>query len=128
MAGRAGPIAIAQSNEQQCRSGRRGQTRLGYAPAGRDMPVRARSATRPAARQCPRPVARICGGEVSWPPSLKCGRRDALFRLDVRRLDDRPPFLDLGLLIGTKRLRRLPLALRNFKALFGEALTYSRIA
>src|SRR5215469_14620315 len=52
----------------------------------------------------------------------------ALFRLDIRRLDDRPPFLDLGLLIGTKRLRRLPLALRNFKALLGEALTYSRIA
>src|SRR5262249_45750935 len=49
-----------------------------------------------------------------------CNVGDALFRLDVRRLDDRPPFLDLGLLIGTKRLRRLPLALRNFKALLGS--------
>src|SRR5262249_17165691 len=84
-------------------------------------------AKRPAARQCPRRDAEIAfGGEVSWPPSLQ--RRDALFRLDVRRLDDRPPFLDLGLLIGTKRLRRLPLALRNFKALLGEALTYGWIA
>src|SRR5262249_49963506 len=34
------------------------------------------------------------------PPSLKCGRRDVLFRLDVRRLDDRPPLLDLSPLLG----------------------------
>src|SRR5215813_12789703 len=49
------------------------------------------------------------------------GYENGLLRFDAGLLDDRPPFLDLGLLIGTKRLRRLPLALRNLKALLGEA-------
>src|SRR5262245_4154460 len=44
------------------------------------------------------------------------------------RLDDRPPFLDLGLLISTQRLRRLPLARRDFEPLVGEGLMYGWIA
>src|SRR2546422_94000 len=43
-----------------------------------------------------------------WPTSLvrpRAGRR-ALLRLDVRRLDDRPPLLDFGLVEGAERLRR----------------------
>ena len=32
------------------------------------------------------------------------------FQLDVRRLDDRPPFLDFGLVEGGEALRRLLLA------------------
>src|SRR5262249_54866831 len=37
-------------------------------------------------------------------------KRRFIPRLDARRLDDRPPFLDFSLLIGAKRLRRLLLA------------------
>jgi hypothetical protein len=52
--------------------------------------------------------------------------RDRLFRLDARRLDDRPP-LDLGFLIDAERLGRLLLAWWNYKALFQEFLTYGWI-
>src|SRR6516165_1543398 len=57
----------------------------------------------------------ICPGarEVSWPPSLQCGRRDASFRLDVRRLDDRPPLLQLGPLKSAEGFRSLLVARRN---------------
>ena len=34
-------------------------------------------------------------------------------RLDVGRLDDRPPLLDLGLMIGAEGFRRLLLAREN---------------
>src|SRR6188508_3825359 len=37
-------------------------------------------------------------------------------RLDARRLDDRPPFLDVGLLLRGKAFRILLLAWRNFHA------------
>jgi hypothetical protein len=43
-----------------------GQTRLGYAPAGRDMPVRARCAVWLGERQRPRPDAEIGGAAGSW--------------------------------------------------------------
>jgi hypothetical protein len=36
--------------------------------------------------------------------------------------DDRPPLLDLGLLVGGERLRGLSLARRNLEALFDEFL------
>src|SRR5262249_4785293 len=48
--------------------------------------------------------------------------------LIVRRLDDRPPLLDFGFLMSAKRLRRLLLMRRNFKALLGELLTNGWIA
>ena len=41
--------------------------------------------------------------------------------LDAGRLDDRPPLLDLGLLEGGERLRRLHLARRNSWPMLGRA-------
>jgi hypothetical protein len=49
------------------------------------------------------------------------------FRLGARRLDDRPPFGDLGFLVGAERLRSLPLARRNDKALVDKFLAHGRI-
>src|SRR5262245_65073613 len=51
----------------------------------------------------------------------------ASFRLDVSRLDDRPPLLDLGLVKSAERLRRLLLARRDHVAELGEPLPYRRI-
>ena len=48
------------------------------APASSDRLAPARCARAPAAQQRPRLDAEIVGGEVSWPPSLKWRRRDAL--------------------------------------------------
>src|SRR5262245_843881 len=56
-----------------------------------------------------------------WP------RHWASLALDVRRLDDRPPLLDFGLLEGGQRLRRLLLARRHFEPEFGKAPTHGRI-
>src|SRR4029077_12548028 len=53
---------------------------------------------------------------------ILCGVAGSL-RLNARCLDDRPPLLDFGLLVGAKRFRRLPFARRNFKALGFEFLT-----
>src|SRR5712691_7269535 len=50
-----------------------------------------------------------------------------LFGLDVRSLDDRPPLLDLGLVIGGEAFRRLLLARRQLLALLGEALLHGGI-
>src|SRR5262249_10572744 len=66
-------------------------------------------------------------GEFSRPASLQCWRRDALFGLDARRLDDRPPFLDLGLLVCVQRLRRLLLAREYPLTEVGEPRTHYRI-
>src|SRR5262249_16793726 len=41
----------------------------------RRIELRLRDARRAGERQRPRPDARMCSGEVSWPPSLQCGRR-----------------------------------------------------
>jgi hypothetical protein len=56
---------------------------------------------------------------ISVARDLLCG--------DSRSLDDRPPLLDLGLLVGTKRLRRELILLRDYLTEIDEALTYSRI-
>jgi hypothetical protein len=50
-----------------------------------------------------------------------------LFRLDPELLDDWPPFLDFGLLIGGKRLGRLLVAGKNLKREVGKAGAYRRI-
>jgi hypothetical protein len=42
-----------------------------------------------------------------------CGAPRASLGLDVRGLDDGPPFLDFGFVIGGKRLRRLLLGRRD---------------
>jgi hypothetical protein len=42
------------------------------------------------------------------------------FRFDVRFLDDRPPLLDLSLLIGRERFRRLLLERKNLLPDIGE--------
>src|SRR5262249_22288566 len=73
-------------------------------------------------------MQKISAGKFHRALPRTMGYENGLLRFDAGLLDDRPPFLDLGLLIGTKCLRRLPLALRNFKALLDEALTYSRTA
>src|SRR5258708_5127539 len=48
-------------------------------------------------------------------------------RRDVGRLDDRPPFLDLGLLVGAERFGGLLVAWRNLLAQIGELLPHFRI-
>src|SRR5262245_28291053 len=63
------------------------ESRRQCGPVATDRSAPARRARRQAARQRPLPDAEIGGGEVSWPPSLQCGRRDALFRLDIGRAD-----------------------------------------
>src|SRR5262249_23101073 len=60
-------------------------------------------------------------GEVSRHRSLTIWH---LFPLDVRRLEDRPPFLDLGFLLGGERFGRLLLARWNVLALIGESLPH----
>src|SRR6516225_9746647 len=49
-------------------------------------------------------------------------QRSGLFRLDVRRFDDRPPFVDLSLLEGSQSLRRLLLARHNLVTQVHEPL------
>src|SRR5262245_13144991 len=71
-------------------------------------------ARRLAARQRPRPDAENFGGEVSWRPlSETAATRRASFRLDVGRLDYRPPLVDFSLVEGSQSLRRLLLARHN---------------
>src|ERR1043166_1301784 len=48
----------------------------------------------------------------------------SLFRLDVGRLDDGPPFLDFGPLKGAERLGRLLLARWNFLSEISKALAH----
>ena len=47
--------------------------------------------------------------------------------LDVGGLDDRPPFVDLGLVEGSERFRRLLLARRNLLPEIGEPRADRRI-
>src|SRR4029077_19216901 len=58
---------------------------------------------------------------------LKCRQASHFIPPDVRRLDDRPPLLDLGLLLGGERLWRLLLARPDSLAQVGEPLAYCRI-
>src|SRR5262245_16744067 len=56
--------------------------------------------------------------------------REALrpsLRLDVRRLDDRPPLRGLGLVPGTERFGRKLTTLGNFEAEIDEPLLHGRI-
>src|SRR5262249_56053230 len=53
--------------------------------------------------------------------------RDASFRFDVRRRDDRPPLLDFSLLIAAKRLRRLLVARGHVLALIDKSLPHGWI-
>src|SRR5262249_4576535 len=76
----------------------------------------------PPARPRPRPDAEIVGGQVSsccFPENAK--REPDLFSLDIRGLNDRPPLLDLGLVVGIERLRRLLFARRKLHADVSEA-------
>src|SRR5436190_24265627 len=57
----------------------------------------------------------------------QCSHSGELLRLDVRGLDDRPPLLDLGLVVGSERLLRLLLAWRQLLALIEESLPHRRI-
>src|SRR5262249_56050913 len=57
-------------------------------------------------------------------------RRRKLLCLDARRLDDRPPFLDLGLVEGSQPLRHLLVAWHNlitqvYKPLAGRGIGQS---
>src|SRR3981081_3749367 len=47
--------------------------------------------------------------------------------LDVRRLDDRPPLLDLGRVVGAQGLRCLLFARENLLAGVGQPLAHARI-
>ena len=49
------------------------------------------------------------------------------FTLDVRRLEDRPPLLDLSRVVGGERLRILILARRNLLTEIGEPLAHAGI-
>ena len=49
------------------------------------------------------------------------------FRLDVRPLDYRPPFLRLGPVKGVKRLRRLLVTGEYLLANVGQSLTHGRV-
>src|SRR6516225_3402804 len=60
-------------------------------------------------------------------PSVICRQRDFLFHLDARSLDDRPPFLGLGLVEGMKRFRGLLVARKYLLADVGEPLAYRRV-
>src|SRR5215475_8307664 len=66
MAGLAVPRAIDRSDARGCRPRCRSPTRRRSVPAAPDRLAPKQSATLLAARQRPRPGARMCGGEVSW--------------------------------------------------------------
>src|SRR6266487_4968105 len=55
-------------------------------------------------------------------------REPDLFSLDIRGLEDRPPFFDLGLLLRGKRFRRLLFASWNILALIGKQLPHGCIS
>src|SRR6516225_9118695 len=105
MAGRAAPTATDRSGARGCRTRRRARSARSDAPAasGRLAPIQA--VTPPAARQRPLTDGENLGGEVSWPPSLQCGRGDALFRLDMGRADYLHPLGGIRLDDDSKLLR-----------------------
>src|SRR5271168_3442861 len=57
------------------------------------------------------------------PLSRKCQS----FRLDPQLLDDRPPFLGIGLLQGGEHLRRLSLSRKNLQPEIDEPRAHSRV-
>ena len=74
------------------------------------------------------PNAQQLGGEVSSClfPEMPSNEPD-LFALDVRGFEDRPPLLNLSLVVGGERLRILILARRNLLAEIGEPLAHAGI-
>jgi hypothetical protein len=74
------------------------------------------------------PNAQQLGGTVSSClfPEMPSNAPD-LFALDVRGFEDRPPLLNLSLVVGGERLRILILARRNFLAEIGEPLAHAGI-
>src|SRR5215813_10757828 len=96
-----------RSDARGCHSSRRAGMAQSCAPAVSDKLARKRCARQSAARQLPASDAEIVGGEVSWPPSLQCGRRDALFRLDIGRADYLRPLGGIRLDDDSKLLRRI---------------------
>src|SRR5262245_9338199 len=105
MAGRAAPIAIVPSVERGCRLPRPGGRPRSGAPALSDRSALVQCATPLAARRRRLRDAEIVGGEVSWPPSLQCGRCDALFRLDIGGADYLRPLGGIRLDDDSKLLR-----------------------
>src|SRR5215831_21162702 len=97
------------------------------APAAKDKLAPTRSATRPAARQRLRPDAENFGGEVSRHRALTYRQRSGLFRLDVRGLDDRPPFRNLSFLKLSKCLGALLVRCWNILSEFVKALSGCRV-
>src|SRR5437016_6535882 len=59
--------------------------------------------------------------------SLKIPAARWLFRLDICRLDDRPPFFDFGFVESTERLGILLVARGDVLAEVGEALAHAGI-
>src|SRR5262249_13391011 len=76
------------------------------------------------------PIATKFGqcGETSFSAKARHHRLwTASLGLDVRRLDDRPPLLDLCLLKSAKRFRRLLVTQRNFLTEVGKLLAHCRV-
>jgi hypothetical protein len=67
-------------------------------------------------------------GEPRYPneAALSMSHRTLLCR-DPGRLDDRPPLLDLGLVVGAERLRRLLITWENLLSKISEPRTHKRI-
>src|SRR3954465_11141835 len=61
---------------------------------------------------------------LAW--SVASLRQARSFRLDVRGLDDRPPLLDLRLVVSSERLRGLLRGRRKLEALVAQPLLHAR--
>src|SRR5215467_3189711 len=72
-------------------------------------------------------AAKAAPGFAGAQPGLQLDQRRPLFRLDIGRLDDWPPLLDLGALKRRKRLWRLLVARRNLQPEIGEPPTNGSI-
>ncbi len=71
-------------------------------------------------------VARLAAEPLLGGAEMPSNEPD-LFALDVRGFEDRPPLLDLSLVVGGERLRILILARRNLLAEIGEPLAHAGI-
>src|SRR5262249_2419656 len=72
------------------------------------------------------PCARVAVARPVKAYFSSTGRAD-LFSLDVRGLEDRPPLLDLSLVMGRERLRILILPRWNLLAEIGEPFAHAGI-
>src|SRR5260370_34724754 len=112
------PLPVANGTTMV--SGRAGQS---WAAAGA---VAAVSSTTNAEMSVTMAAIILMAGMVP-PVILKIPVTRASVRGDVGRLDDRPPLLDLGLLVGGQRLGGLLVARRDFLAEIGKLLPHFRI-